>query len=326
MARGLKSIENARELRATRKYGTPSPLFVVALAGSALAAVGVYAVKSDRDLESGKQQLLAERRAAMVTVGEQWLKLQTELQHLVIEAGKADSGEYASDFIAPELAGKTIGDRPTIYLRMRLAQAKNDTTFRDAMGESSRDGFTSCFFTQKTEVPAHSALAGVADAGDLLEQPWSLRQGIIATRVLDESWATDVTNAGDDMRLRAYQRDYEHAKKVEIPLAIDITKRSEYFVLLLDEDPAPGNEVRGVDGGAPTLADIETVPHAVRVHVISLDKSRKPMLRLRRMAEGQFRMAGAGSELPPETAAAMHRQVNNCALAGAVKSAIADKH
>ena len=43
-------------------------------------------------------------------------------------------------------------------------------------------------------------------------------------------------DADDDLRLRVFVEQYDKAIREEIPLAIDVVKRAQFFLLVLDED------------------------------------------------------------------------------------------
>ena len=166
---------------------------------------------------------------------------------------------------------------------------------------------------------------GEADAGSgWNDQPWNLRLAYFATRVLSDEWANEVKSAGDDLHLRIFARQYEKAKSEDIPLAIDIIKRAQFFLLVLDED-VPEAQALTVDAGRNagkiTELELQQVPHPARVHLIDL-RQNKEMFRLRREPEADYRFAGEQTIRDPYMLAAVKRQVNNCALAQVVWAAV----
>jgi hypothetical protein len=135
---------------------------------------------------------------------------------------------------------------------------------------------------------------------------------------MSDEWASEVTSAGDELRLRVFVQQYEKAKTSEIPLAIDIMRRSQFFLLVLDED---AEEARAMsDGGVITPETLQLVRHFARVFIVDL-RSGKTIVRLRRNGTGETVLSGAIAD--PETRDAVTRQVNNCALARSVWNDIA---
>ena len=123
----------------------------------------------------------------------------------------------------------------------------------------------------------------------------------------------EVRESPDTVRLRIFEDQYDKAEKNEIPKAIDIVTRAQFFLLVLDEDADAARQY-AEDGGGITTEALQQVPHAARVHVLNL-KTGEEMLRVRREADGQVRMVSDGQLRDPEIRAALRRQVNNCALA-----------
>ena len=133
-------------------------------------------------------------------------------------------------------------------------------------------------------------------------------QAYQATRILTPEWVDEVKNATDDLRLRVFEQQYEKATATEIPQAIDLVKRAQFFLLVLDEDTPAALPL--ADGGEVTSEVLQLVPHDARVRILSL-KTGAEVARLRRRAEGGV----YGEPTDPEVRDAVRRQVNNCALA-----------
>jgi hypothetical protein len=131
-----------------------------------------------------------------------------------------------------------------------------------------------------------------------------------------------VKEAEDPLRLRVFEQQYDKAVRDEIPLAAQIIKRAQFYLFVLDEDDDRAKAES--DGGAITEEALQLVPHQARVHVVNL-KTGAELVRLRRVGEASFVMAGERAVSDPETKQAMQRQVNNCALANLVRAAIVEK-
>lgn len=285
----------------------------LAAGGAVLLTLVVAWLASNRSLSKQKEELLAQQRAAVTTVGAEWAPLRDKIEKLTLDAA---ADPYKGDFVDPEAAKWDFRSVPGIYLRLRKDDAKDVETLRKRAQDSVKDAFTGCLL-RETNV---ALTRGEADAGTAPDQPWNLRQAYTATRVLTDAWANEVKAADDSLRLRVFEQQYDKAKREGIPLAIDIVKRAQFYLLVLDEDVPEAKEY-AVDGGVVTSEELQQVPHPARVHIMNL-KNGKELVRLRRSGDADFRFAGERAVHDPEVRAAMRRQVNNCALANEVWSAI----
>jgi hypothetical protein len=270
-------------------------------------------VFSDRSLNQSKSDLLAQQRAAVQAVGSEWVPLRDRIERITLDAA---AGAFKGDEIDPEAAKWDFRSVPGLYLRLRIADAKNAETIRKQSRDSVKDAFTGCLLRE----PNAALARGDADAGSAPDQPWNLRQAYASTRVLSDEWAREVKEADDKLRLRVFEQQYEKAQRVEIPLAIEIVKRAQFYLLVLDEDVPEAKDFADADGGAITEEALQQVPHPARVHIVNL-KTGAVLARLRRTASAEFHIA-QGSVRDPEFQAALRRQVNNCALAQEVWASI----
>jgi hypothetical protein len=309
---GLRSIYDAREgRRPGGKYARPAGSTYLVAVGAIIASLVAYKIVSGHQLDVAKSDLLAKQRAITTTVGTEWYPMRDKLEAMTLDAAK----EFKGDFVDSEAARWDFRSSPGIYLRMRAADAKDVESLRRAAAESQRDGFAGCLLRE----PNAAAARGEPDSGAFAEQPWNLRQAYMATRVLTDEWATQVKEADDPLRLRVFEQQYEKAVKEEIPLAARIIKRAEFYLFVLDEDDERARKES--DAGVITEEGLQLVPHEARVHVINL-KTGSELVRLRRVGEASFVMAGENAVADPETRSAMQRQVNNCALANLVRAEI----
>lgn len=308
---GLKAIRAARAERKQSKYGKISGPVWLAAGGAVLVTLVIAWLVSDRSLGAAKEEILAQQRAAVVKVGAEWTPLRDRIEQLTLDA----AASFEGDLVDPEASKWDFRSVPGIYLRLRVEEAKNVESLRKAARDSVKDAFTGCLLRE----PNAALARGDLDAGVGPDQPWNLRQAYQATRVMTDDWAREVKESTDKDRLRVFQQQYDKAKRDEIPLAIDIIKRAQFFLLVLDEDVAEAKEL--TDGGAITQEALQQVPHPSRVHIVNL-KSGAVIARLRRTGEADFQFVGERTVHDPEVRAAMKRQVNNCALAQQVWSAI----
>ncbi len=283
-------------------------------AGAVAAGLVAHTVVDARELKAGKETLLSKQRAVAVTLGAEWYPLRDGLESYVLDAAKP----YAGDRVEPQARNGDFRTQPGLYLRMRLAEANSVQSIRETAATAKKDGFAACLLRE----PNERGVRGEIDGGAFAEQPWNLGQAYAATRILTDQWAQDVRDADEDMRLRVFVEQYDKAVRDEIPLAVDLTARAQFFLLVLDEDSSDAAAL--ADGGPITEATLQLVGHEARVHLFDL-KSRKEILRLRRSGEARVIQAGERAVTDEETRDAMQRQANNCALARSVEAMLAAK-
>ena len=317
---GLKAVRDMRVERARLKHGRLSGKAAVVTASAMFAVILGAWLFRDGSLASEKEELLSKQRAAVATVGAEWFPLRDTIEKTTLDA----AGPYKGDFLDPGVSSWDFRSLPGIYLRMRVEDAKELGALRKNSKDSARDAFVGCLLRPNNASSAAIA-RGEADAGaGWQDQPWNLRLGYFATRILTDEWANEVKDAEDEIHLRVFVQQYEKAKSEEIPLAIDIVKKAQFFLLVLDEDVPEAQELTpdaGPNAGKVTGLELQQLPHPTRIHLIDLRRGTE-MVRLRRESEAHFRFAGERTLRDPQVLAAMKRQVNNCALADDVWSAI----
>jgi hypothetical protein len=309
-SRGLAAIEQARDDRSRGRvrWTTQAGMFAAAAIVASLIA---YKVVGEHELNSGKQALLAKQRAVAATLGAEWYSLRDRLETNVLTAAK----DYAGDLITAQASKRVFRSQPGLYLRMRVADAKVAASVRAAAADSRKDAFAACLLRE----PNERGVRGEIDGGAFAEQPWNLAQAYAATRILADDWVRVVKDADDELRLRLFREQYDNAVRDEIPVAIDVVKRAQFFLLVLDEDVPEA--IAFADSGILTEEALQLVGHPARVHLFELPSGRE-ILRLRRSGEALVIPAGERVVTDPETRAAMQRQANNCALAGRVEEAL----
>lgn len=308
---GLPSVYKAREDRQRGKFSRATPALLL-WAGAGLVAVLVaYRIVSGRQIESAKGDLLAKERAVRSSIGPTWFPLRDRIEALTVQA----ASRVDEDSVDRQAARWDFRSLPGLYLRLRVADAHDVPAIRRAAFSSQKDGFVGCLLRE----PNAPAGAGDADGGTFAEQPWNWQKAYEATRILTDEWTAEVEDALDPLRLRVFQEQYDQAISTQIPLAIDLVKRAQFYLLVLDED---SDDPALADGGTVTLAMLQRTPHYARVHLWNLGTG-KEVVRVRHSAEASFVFAGEHQVSDPETLDAMKRQVNNCALAKAVDRALA---
>jgi hypothetical protein len=308
---GLKAVYDGREQRQRGRFSRMTPRVVLFGISSFFTILLVYGFFAKRSLDKAKIELLAKQRAVESTLGPEWFPLRDKLEKLTIDTAKDWPGDWVDTG-----AGKALDFRasPGIYLRLRVSEAKDVETLRAAARMSVKDSFSGCLMRGQA-VP-------IGDGGLGNEQPWNLRQAYASTRVLTDAWVSEVKASGDDLRLRVFEQQFQKATRDEIPLAVEIVKRAQFYLLVLDEDAPEAATV--TDAGTITMEALQLVAHDSRVRIWNL-KTGNEIARIRRRGEGSFRFVGEQGVKDPEALEAMQRQVNNCALANRVKEALSLK-
>lgn len=309
---GLKAVRDARVERGRLKHGRISSKAMLVALGSMVAVALAAWFFREHSLSDQKEELLSKQRAVVTTVGAEWSALRDTLEKTTLDA----AGPYKGDYLDPEASSWDFRGLPGVYLRTRVEDAKDLDALRKSAKDSARDSFVGCLLRPNN--PSAAAIARGEDAGaEWQDQPWNLRLGYFATRILTDEWVTGVKDAEDELHLRVFVQQYEKAKSEEIPLTIDIVKKAQFFLLVLDEDVPEAQALTsdaGPNAGKVTGLELQQLPHPTRIHLIDLRRG-KEMVRLRREAEADFRFAGERALRDPAILAAMKRQVNNCALA-----------
>jgi hypothetical protein len=326
--RGLRSIQQARDARATGKMQWPAPKFW-AYVGLVLAIGFILHWKwSDSEVEHTRQKLLADQRGVAAELGPRWLPLRQRIEGWVT-ALAATPGPEVID--RDGLSKWDFRSRPGIYLRLRAEEARTPEDIRAGARSSLRDGFTACLM----RVPNPIATAGKEckrtrdcptrefcneqDHCSRPAQPFNLRVAYRTMQILTDEWVREVQAADSELRIRLYVTNFEDALRDELPLAAELLQQAQYLLVVLDETP-PGLAALGADAGALTEA-VQGVPHYARVAVIRLSDD-KVLLRVRRESGGD--LIGAAPQADSDVLAARQRQANSCALALAVRDAMGD--
>ena len=282
-------------------------------------------------LENARSRVMADQRAMSVALGPKLFPFRDRVESWAAEL----SGPWPGNFVAPDAELERIRASGSVYLRARVASARDAKGLRKAVQASLRDGFTSCLFVSRGSEPTAGAACrtiGDCKAGLLCNewnvcaeprQPYNLRLVYRTLRVLSSDWTDEVHLAPSELALSAYQRDLDNVAKHDVPVTVDLLARSRYFTLVLDEDPAAGLPPEIPEANESPEERIQRSPHTARVGIWNLETS-QPILRIRAEAAGEFVMLGRRSVPDAENFAAQQRQVNSCELALRVREALAN--
>jgi len=335
--RGLPSLNEARAERRralilgrVRLRAMPPQfwLWVAVVLGCFLV---VYFRIAQGKLESAKGVVMAKQRAIAQTLGPKILPFRDKIERWTQEL----AGAVPSNFTASRASYDEISKQPSVYLRLRQSNARSAATIRKAAASSLHDGFTSCFFvrTAGDDPTRGRKCLRLADCDPGLvcneydvcvppPRPYNLRLAYRALRVLSTEWTDEVHEAPSELAVTAYDRDLDGVTKNDVPVAIEMLSRAEYFTLVLDEDPPQGLPSELHDAGETHEERVQRVPHVARVGIWRLAND-EPVLRLRTEARATVVPVGERVVRRQETVAAQQRQANGCAVALAVKQALA---
>lgn len=317
--RGLVAVEEAKANRKAGRLPQIPPRFILWTITVIVAWSIYYWRKTQGEIESQKAALFARQRGIVTELGGKFDPLRERIEDWTMK----EAGAYAGDVAAPELAKWDFATQPGIYLRLRLSDATAVPAMRKAAQASLRDAFTACLFREPNADPtsgpackaSHDCAAGTfcneLDHCMPPAQPYNMRAAYHGTKVLGEEWTVRLRTAGDDMTMRLLEREFDSAVKDDIPLVIDLLTRAQFFLLVLDEDPA-----EPPPGGKPALDQLQAIAHPARVTLFGLKPGMdRALLRIRRDIDGRFIPAGESAPSDPDLLAAQQRQVNSCQLA-----------
>lgn len=317
---GLKAIRDVRVERERSRHGRITGKVWLVGAFTVLTVVAGAFLFRDRSLSQQKEELLAKQRAALTTVGAQWFPLRDRLEQNVL----AQAGEYKGDYVDPDAAKWDFRTLPGIYLRLPLADVKDAASIRAQADNSLKDAFVGCLFREDNPSALQRARGDMDGGLGWQDQPWNLRLGYYATRFLTDDWVKEVREAEDEIHLRVFVQQYEKATREELPLAIDMIKRAQFFLVVLDEEVPEAKSLApttGKNAGKVTGAELQQLPHPARISLLGL-KANRELFRLRRESTADYRFATGPAQADPLMAAALRRQVNNCQLASDVWAAV----
>lgn len=325
--RGLPSIEQARQGQGKLRW--PSAKFW-GYAGLILAVSAIfYWKRSQAQIESTRQGLMARQRAVAVELGPRWLPMRDKIEAWTLELAKDAGAEVVNQ---DALKAWDFRDKAGIYLRMRAADATSSEAIRKAAKDSLRDAFTSCLMRvsnpnplaggecKRTHDCPNGEFCNEVNRCSRPAQPFNLRVAYRTMYVLSDEWVREVQDAGTELRMRLLDESFKDTVRDDIPLAAEVLTRAQYFLLVLDEAPKGADEAKA-EAGVSAAEAIQGVAHPARVGVWSLADG-KLILRVRREAGGQ--LLGAPPAVEPDVMAARQRQANSCSLALAVREAIGD--
>jgi len=307
--------------------GIPPNLFLWGL-GFLLVSGFFYFRHFQGELEEQRNGIFTKQRATAQLLAPKLIPLRDELEKFVEELAK-----NGKETVRRDVDFAQVMAAPSIYLRVRLDEAKDKATLRKAAAASLRDGFTSCLLRDPS---ARSMTAGKVckestecASGELCNEfkkcsrpssPYNMRLLYKGLLILSDEWVAEVKDAGTDTKLIAYERSLDSVTQVDIPIAIDVHQRAKYAVVVVDEDPKEGLPKPLSEEFESPAERVQRVPHNARVGIWDLREGAL-LARIHGRAEGALRSAGTRApEQTLEAQATRSRLANSCGLALEVKS------
>lgn len=328
--RGLKAVQEHRESRGKMRW---PPAKYWGYAGIVLLLMSIFHYKRTlSELDRTRNQLLGKQRFVKTEVEPKWAPMRDKMEKWTQELAKGPVEDFTEK---EELAKWGFRDKKGVYLRLRVEDAESADAIRKAAKDSLRDGFTACLAL----VPNPDPLSGheckrSSDCGRgehcneqdhcaKPAQPFNLRIAYRAFAVLSDDWVRQVQE-GNEMTVRALSGTFDDLVKDDMPMATDLVREAQYFVVLIDEKAADEPPPPPAGSTATYTNPNETrqaLQHFARIGVWRLTDD-KPMVRIRRETAGT--LMGNPGNVDPAVADARQRQANSCSLALAVRQAIGD--
>jgi hypothetical protein len=329
--RGLKAVREHRESRGKMRW---PPAKYWGWAGIIMLVGAILNYKrSLGELESMRAALLGKQRTIKADWDAKWTPLRDKFEGWTEALAKAPTEDLVE---VDELARWTFRDKAGVYLRLRAEDAETAETIRKAAKDSLRDAFTACLAI----APNPSPLIGKAckkssecvrpehcneqDHCSLPAKPFNLRIAYRAFGVLSDDWVREVQQ-GNELTVRALDGTFDDLLQNDMPLAADLVREAEYFLVVIDEkaEKEPPPPPAGAANTSKPAELRQALEHFARIGVWRV-RDGKPLIRLRRETAGQ--LLGGGGALDPDVVEARQRQANSCSLAIAVRQAMGDKN
>jgi hypothetical protein len=223
-----------------------------------------YFVRADRELRAERSRILRQLNGMKGSVQTEYGKLREQAEAWTVAAA---TKPYPGDLIDRDARALNWRERPAVYLRLRVEEAKTLDVVHTNAKAVAIDSIASCLLR--------------ARAGG----PWPYGEVVTRMEMLGVDFIKDVSSTTNDLRMRNLTFALDYWEKNDFPTVRDASKEAEYFVLALDEDPTPMPTTSAVFGATATPSQrIASVSHPIRLHVWRLLEGRE-ILRVRRTPE-----------------------------------------
>ena len=171
-----------------------------------LAVIGLYWALKWRRTEAQRDLIVDRYQTAVAPTLAQADAFKTELLERLAVAKKG----AAERLVNPQLTWPALADASVVYVRLRAADLRDDTTALNAVGAQNEDALAGCFGLGLR--PAKDAFASLS--------------------TLNENWHAEVKESGDVFRLRVRQHELDRAIANELP-SIAAAANARYLMALV---------------------------------------------------------------------------------------------
>lgn len=333
--RGLAALNEARQTRRraivfgrVRVREVATGFWLMTFAGLLIFSFAYYRYTL-AELDARRSEVLGRQRAVAAAVGTGGFELRDQLEAWVIALADA----RLPDQIAPEAKLEELARGPTIYVRLRQAEARSVESIRKAALGSLRDGFTSCLFVGSALTPGQGTtciqtsqcgpgeVCGDWNVCGVPQHPYNLRLLYEGLRVLTPEWLAALQATTDELQVRAIDLDLQDVGKHEAVAAVELVRRSRYFTAVLDDEAASPEVAAPLAPGESLDEQLQALDHRVRVGIWDIQRA-MPLAVLQLEAAGRFVRLGSGGGGEPKAMRAQQRQANNCSVATELRERI----
>jgi hypothetical protein len=279
------------------------PWGIVGAVASTISLIAlVYYYNYRKDFSGERGRILKERRMLQEDLGPDYGALRAKIEAWT---SKSATKPYPGDLVDPEAKNLGWRERPSIYLRLRVEDAKTLDSVHTLSKLGILDGLSACLLRVKGNYG-----------------PWAWGDIVARAEMLGSDFTNDVRDTSNDLRLRNLAYALDHYKNEDFPKARDGVRMSEYFVLALDEDPATIPETSAVFGADASVEQkIASVAHPIRLQLWRLSDG-KELLRVRRTPDAQVIQVQGDSFVPGAGVELRRMQALSCELANVALEAV----
>ncbi|MFI5299666.1 MAG: hypothetical protein ACHREM_16390 [Polyangiales bacterium] len=274
---------------------------VIGIAGALSCLALIYYFFYARAFARQKQALLDERRELDRAIAADWATVRNRVEEYVVLSANAP---YSGDRIDDEAKQGVWRTKPSLYVRVRVADAMTKESLHAAAKLTADDALESCL------------LRVVGDHG-----PWTFGETAARAEMLGSAWITDVRDTSNDLRVRNLAYGLDQYKLKDYPPLREAVHFAEFAIVALDEDPKAIPAKSAAYENATIAQKITAVPHPIRVQVLRLNDG-KELLRVRRTSDAEL-MQVQGEAFAAAGALEIRRgQALGCATANEVLAAL----
>jgi hypothetical protein len=211
--------------------------------------------------------LLDERRDLDRAIANDWAVVRDRVEDYVVLSAKAP---YSGDRVDDEAKQGVWRTKPSLYVRVRVADAMTKESLHAAAKLTANDALESCL------------LRVVGEHG-----PWTFGETAARAEMLGSVWANDIRETSNDLRVRNLAFALDQYKLKDYPPLREAIHFAEFAIVALDEDPKAIPAKSAAYENASIAQKITAVPHPIRVQVLRLNDG-KELFRVRRTADAEL--------------------------------------